>query len=448
MATLEQGKALVVIEKAAAELLGVRLVDGFNAAVSWVDSSHLVAYNAVGCTYEAPTVDIVAVVKKFKELEGEAALSSSEGPVSLGHTPLHAASSDLQTISTLGKQQGEILSMMKAFRLEGMEMKSNFKKVAQRVDNLESGGKADPPWGGADPFQRKGPSGAEFSGLAGQGHLWDEIDGGEAASSEDDFMEKARPPAGGLGGSRQRSRQPFPDLGQASSAATGMPPGPGDPASVNTLCMLELLKAVKRMNKKRESSDSESSDSSIGRGKGFGDLHGVHRRLKTKPQRTIRGYKQFVTDQLGITSRHQYWTYRDFSRRVQGKFGSLKSLFRIHYYLSEILQTSQDGHGEEAEAMVIQLLKALLQVAVDKGDWQNAELLMPSQPHGRVHFGGDEREMQAVFKYQKSLRELRAKNLRTENKDDEDSGKEDADYKKKKKPKGKGKDKGEEDTQK
>ena len=89
--------------------------------------------------------------------------------------------------------------------------------------------------------------------------------------------------------------------------------------------------------------------------------------------------------------------------------------------------------------MVIQLLKALLQVAVDKGDWQNAELLMPTQPHGRVHFGGDEHEMQAVFKYQKSLRELRAKNPRGGPAVDDDGEDEDGAQKIKKKPKGKGK---------
>ena len=121
---------------------------------------------------------------------------------------------------------------------------------------------------------------------------------------------------------------------------------------------------------------------------------------------------------------------------MQGEFGSLKSFFRIHFYLPEILPTSEDGNEEEAEPIVIQSLKAHLQVAVDKGDWQNAELLMPMQPHGRVHFGGDEHEMQAMFKYHKSLLELQSKNQKGGPADDDDND-EDGGAKDKKKPKGK-----------
>ena len=293
---------------------------------------------------------------------------------------------------------------------------------------------------GASWVNSSSESSSEFQSLAGQGHLLDDADGEEDDSLDDGFAGKVPPPLGGLGGSQLRSRTQSPDLQPASTRSTNLQPSQADTKSVNTLCMWEWLRAVKRMNHRKDSSVSNSSDSSIGRGNGLGQLHGVHRRLKMMPQRTIRGYKDFVMEQLWITSRHQYWKYRDCSRCVEGKFGSLNSLFRIHFYLSAILEASQDGNGEEAETMGIQLLKALLQVAVDKGNWQNAEPLMPPQPQSCVHFGGDEHKTQAVFKYQKSLREPRSKNPKGGSADDDDGGEEDGAKKDKEKLKDKGKD--------
>ena len=70
----------------------------------------------------------------------------------------------------------------------------------------------------------------------------------------------------------------------------------------------------------------------------------------------------------------------------------------------------RDGKHEAAQAAVAQDMKSLLQVAIDRGDWSNANLLAPYQdPLHSEAFGGGETEMRNVVSYQKGLRELKAK---------------------------------------
>ena len=76
--------------------------------------------------------------------------------------------------------------------------------------------------------------------------------------------------------------------------------------------------------------------------------------------------------------------------------------------LSEVLQSWQSHRPAVAQAMLVQALKALHQVALDKGDWASATLLWPGEdPTVGEHFGGSETEMRHVHSYRKSLSELR-----------------------------------------
>ena len=58
--------------------------------------------------------------------------------------------------------------------------------------------------------------------------------------------------------------------------------------------------------------------------------------------------------------------------------------------------------------MLVQCMKALYQVALDRGEWTNGILLWPGEdPIGGETFGGDPGEMRHVHTYRRSLHELR-----------------------------------------
>ena len=76
-------------------------------------------------------------------------------------------------------------------------------------------------------------------------------------------------------------------------------------------------------------------------------------------------------------------------------------------------------------AEIVQLQKALMQVAVDSGSWDNATLLLPyPDPLGTVDYGGTEREMEAVVTYRQGLRELKNR-VKTGGKGGKGEGKDD-----------------------
>ena len=61
---------------------------------------------------------------------------------------------------------------------------------------------------------------------------------------------------------------------------------------------------------------------------------------------------------------------------------------------------------------LVQSLKALHQVALDRGSWRLAKDLIPTpDPLVREDFGGDERELEAIHSYHKALKELRERGL-------------------------------------
>jgi hypothetical protein len=58
----------------------------------------------------------------------------------------------------------------------------------------------------------------------------------------------------------------------------------------------------------------------------------------------------------------------------------------------------------------VQLQKAILQMPLDNGNWDNACLLWPgADPLGQREFGGSEAEMRSVHMHRKAILELRNK---------------------------------------
>ena len=123
---------------------------------------------------------------------------------------------------------------------------------------------------------------------------------------------------------------------------------------------------------------------------------------------------------LGVTDARQVWSWRDLARKLLPVFGKLRGLWRCYYLLTEILTAHDAGEHDIVGALVVQGLKSLHQVALDHGGWENAQLLLPyPDPLGRLEFGGEEGELEAIHKYRKSTKELKARHNTTEAPDDD-----------------------------
>ena len=109
-------------------------------------------------------------------------------------------------------------------------------------------------------------------------------------------------------------------------------------------------------------------------------------------------------------------------RLLQSKkinWGKNKSLYRIHFALSEILQMQARGKPERASLMIVQLLRAVHQVALDQGSWQAASLLLShTDPMERQRFGGEPEQLERIASYLKAVSELEKRSLQNAPKED------------------------------
>ena len=203
------------------------------------------------------------------------------------------------------------------------------------------------------------------------------------------------------------------------------------------LQMLELLKQQnKKMSSKKKkkrssgtnSSSTESSDSERDadqlRGNGFKGVRRLRQRFHRHPRRLVSSYLTRSKEIIGVHHKDQRWGFRDVSHKIKRTFGKMVGLWRCHLLLQEVLQLQMADDHLHATALVCQISKALHQVAVDKGDWDTAQLLIPlPDALTEAPFGGDEEELELVHSYKKSLRELKSKvSNRVEEGGDEGAG--------------------------
>ena len=74
------------------------------------------------------------------------------------------------------------------------------------------------------------------------------------------------------------------------------------------------------------------------------------------------------------------------------------------------LQLGSERDRFKAPAYTCMCLKAMLQAAIDNGSWENAALLIPTgDPLEKMEVGGDEDELEAIYSYRKSVKELKTK---------------------------------------
>ncbi len=214
----------------------------------------------------------------------------------------------------------------------------------------------------------------------------------------------------------------------AQSLATGSQ-DPVATHSLNALVSLELLKTLKGKNKTNSSrnlnlSQDDSGDSSSGSssghrggkprgvGKALRDFRHGHRQMRKRPLRHVRRYIREVEEVLGANSEVAY-NLSDFTKRLH--WGKQKTLMRVHYALSELLQTILKGKSEQAALQCVQLLRAVYQSCLDNGGWKAAGLLLQhADPLERPRFGGEANQLEQVASYLKALQELEKKNVTTD----------------------------------
>ena len=244
-------------------------------------------------------------------------------------------------------------------------------------------------------------------------------------------------PVGAAG--RAPGQRPLTGVGTAPTTV----PGP-TADTVNQVTQMQMLKMLHDMQKRQaeragnadsggDDAENDGHDRKLGRE--FRGIRKARDRFARHPQKVTQAYVDRLRRELGVTHPSQYWQCKDHSRKVRPSFGRMTGLWRVHHAVAECLQLHLDGHDLHVGAYLALLSQAILQAAVDGGDWQNAAWLLPTEdPLARTTWGGDEQALSEIFSYRKALRELRGRQVRKEGGEEDEEPKEaavDADAKKK-----------------
>ena len=215
--------------------------------------------------------------------------------------------------------------------------------------------------------------------------------------------------------------------------------GKGSGGSVDQLVQLEILKTLKSMQKpqKKDSVDSDSEaegDGSSSKFKQLGKLHAQHRK---NPKANVLQYREWAMKMLGAREGVP-WRYQHVGHKVKIQFGKMRGLYRVYEELLNILETMESGKNVnwKAASDIVQLLKAIHQCALDRGEWSVAcHLLESGDILSQPSFGATERELECIQSYRKGLRDLKDKKQWQHPKDGDKDEDEDGEPKPKKKGK-------------
>ena len=196
----------------------------------------------------------------------------------------------------------------------------------------------------------------------------------------------------------------------AWTSGPALAPAPTDPATLGLQVQMEMLRELRR----HRESDDEDAGTGGRRGPQVSACKGV-RKLRTRwhryPRRMVQEYEAGVMELLNISDPRQFWSHMDHSRRLMPTYAHMKGLWRCDHLFAEAIELSKRGATDHLAAYLCQCRKALLQVALDGGDWHHGALLVPTpDPLAQQAFGGEEYELEAIHAYSKALRELKGKN--------------------------------------
>ena len=117
------------------------------------------------------------------------------------------------------------------------------------------------------------------------------------------------------------------------------------------------------------------------------------------------------------------WRFADWSLKVLPKFGKMKGLWRAHWILAMILEKIRRGETDLAAAWCVQGSRCIYQVALDRGVWSTASLLLPEQdPLVADSSGGTLEELMAAHAWQSATAELKKIRPQGDKNSDEEGG--------------------------
>lgn len=194
---------------------------------------------------------------------------------------------------------------------------------------------------------------------------------------------------------------------------------PLDPGTLSALVQMELLKELRNKGKRKEhrdkdpdhSQDSSSSDSSVvgdlkprGAGKALQAYRQTKKEMKRRPEKHIKRYIRDAEEVLGVTKGIPY-RLTDFTQKLN--WGKQRTLHRVHYALSSILELQLQGKTMQSTLLMTQVLRSINQCSLDQGDWRTAWLLthLPD-PMLRPRFGGEEQSLEVIGAYVKAMHDL------------------------------------------
>ena len=278
--------------------------------------------------------------------------------------------------------------------------------------NLLGPGAAPSPYGPGGYGQSPWPGAGGLNGAAAP-PLAPGLDCSRGAAPAACSWAHVQPPRGPcLGGSQLSgpwgptpAASPFVPAPMAGPGLAGHPPGLAPGADFNTVLQLEILRVLGR---RQDEEGVELLPSTEGGARGversLRTLHSMKARVRSKPQSVIVDYVQRVKEHLGVYP-GQVWSLADHNRRIP--WGRHKTLQRLHFLLTEVFALQDSGRHLEAQALVVQGLKACHQCQLDDGNWKTAwHLTTLRDPLAKQQFGGNERELEAIAAYSKAIEDL------------------------------------------
>ena len=92
------------------------------------------------------------------------------------------------------------------------------------------------------------------------------------------------------------------------------------------------------------------------------------------------------------------------------QFGKMQVLQRVHFHISHALELGLRDRHAECLAYLCQLLRAMHQVVLDGGGWEDASGFLPTEdPFQTVEFAGDDSEVETLAARREALDTLRKK---------------------------------------
>ena len=164
--------------------------------------------------------------------------------------------------------------------------------------------------------------------------------------------------------------------------------------------MMMMMPMIQQQGKKSSTEEEKG-------GKAFRRIRSMKARTEDQPEKIVSQFLEEAMDKLGVEE-GDAWQLWMLSEKIN--WGNMSGLHRCHFHLCHALTLSLRGKKTQCEAYMVQILRALHQVALDGGTWGTASLLLPrADPIYREQFGATGEELEAIVAYQEALKKIRSK---------------------------------------